>query len=53
MKNYLTIINSLGGRRVINGLLLLAVEVGRYTGVPNSGKVDDQFHILIKCHKPT
>ena len=30
---YLTTMNSLGGRRVMMGLLGLAVEVGRYTGV--------------------
>ena len=60
---YVTTINSLGGRRVMMGLragcLPLAVEVGRYTGVPyrqrvcrlcGSGEVEDQFHFLIKCH---
>ena len=62
-ENYVTTINSLGGRRVMMGLragcLPLAVEVGRYTGVPyrqrvcrlcGSGEVEDQFHFLIKCH---
>ena len=61
---YLTTMNSLGGRRVMMGLragcLPLAVEVGRYTGVPYrqrvcrlcaSGEVEDQAHLLINCHK--
>ena len=61
---YLTTINSLEGRRVMMGLragcLPLAVEVGRYTGVPyrqrvcrvcGSGEVEDQIHFLINCPK--
>ena len=55
---YLTAMNSLGGRRVMMGLLGLAVEVERYTGVSyrqmvcrlcDSGEVEDQF--LINWHK--
>ena len=61
---YLATMNSLGGRRVMMGLqagcLPLAVEVGRYTGVPYrqrvcrlcvSGRVEEQAHVLINCHK--
>ena len=63
-ETYLTTTNSLRGRRAMMGLragcLPLAVEVGRYTGVPyrqrvcrlcDSGEVEDQVHFLINCHK--